>query len=389
MNYTINYANRIQRMQKIMEEMDIDVLIGTRMVSVTFVSGAFVPWRAAALVSRDCHVELINFLIDHERVRAESWLDQVTAYAPLPGMDMLDLAVLQIKAKGWDKGRIGVELGHSPRGNTGYLAATEYDLLKEHLPNATFVNANAVVDQAGYIKDPQEIMVMKQATAMADSAIALVGESLSVGMTEAQAVGIGEMELRRLGSEYHWAVTGSSEAASGYRTAYPMCGTTQPTDKIIQAGDNVIVDFHPLIHTFMSDLSHNFILGKPSPDQQKLADAYLSAAETLVSSLKAGSTVGDVWHKVNDDLTRTGYVQYAVPFFGHGLGVHGYEWYPPIGNSEEFTGIVLEENVVEVGFLSITVPGVGGLRLECPIQVTPSGGEMLAKTPLAVTVIDI
>ncbi len=210
MNYAINYASRIKRMQKKMEEMDIDVLIGTRIVSVTFVSGAFVPWRAAALVSRDGHVELINFLIDHERVKAESWLEQVTAYAPLPGMDMLDMAVLQIKAKGWDKGKIGVELGHSPRGNTGYLAATEYDLLKENLPHATFVNANAVVDQAGYIKDPHEIMVMKQATAMADSAIALVGDSLSVGMTEAQAVGIGEMELRRLGSEYHWAVTGST-----------------------------------------------------------------------------------------------------------------------------------------------------------------------------------
>ncbi len=56
-------------------------------------------------------------------------------------------------------------------------------------------------------------------------------------------------------------------------TAYPMCGTTQATDKRLQAGDNVIVDFHPLIHTFMSDLSHNFILGNPTRDQQKLANA--------------------------------------------------------------------------------------------------------------------
>lgn len=389
MNLTINYPRRIQRMQEVMKEMDIDVLIGTRVVSVTYVSGAFVPWRAATVVSRDGHVELINFLIDHERIKAESWLEKITAYIPLPGMDMLDLAARQITEKGWDKGKIGVELGHSPRGNTGYLTATEYDLLKKNLPDATFVNANAVVDRAGYIKDPQEIMLIKQATAMADSAIARVGESLCVGMTEAEAVGIGEMELRRLGSEYHWAVTGSSEAASGYRTAYPMCGTTQATDKIIQAGDNVLVDFHPLTRTFLSDLSHNFILGKPSPNQQKLADAYLSAAETLVSSLRAGNTVGDVYREVTEDLTRTGYLQYALPFFGHGLGVHGHEWYPPIGDSEEYTGIVFAENVVEVAFLSITVPGVGGLRLETPVRVTPTGGEMLSSTPLAVTVLDI
>ncbi len=389
MNINIDHMKRIKRIQGKMDQMDIDVLIGTRIVSVTFVSGAFVPWRAAVLVSRDGHVELINFLIDQERVKVESWLDTVTAYAPIPGMDMLDIAIHQIKNNKWDKSRIGVELGHSPRGNTGYLTSTEYDLLKENLPDATFVNANEIVDQAGYIKDPEEIILMKQATAMADSAISLVGESLKIGMTEAEMIGIGEMELRRLGSEYHWAVTGSSEAASGYRTAYTMCGTTQPTGKILQAGDNIIVDFHPMYQTFMSDLSHNFILGKPSKEQQKLADVYLSAAETLITKLKAGNTIGEVWHTVNDNLTASGYIQYAVPFFGHGLGVLGHEWYPPIGNSEKFTGIVLEENVIEVGFLSITVPGVGGMRLECPVKVTPNGGEMLTSTPLAVTIIDI
>ena len=33
--------------------------------------------------------------------------------------------------------------------------------------------------------------------------------------------------------------------------------------------------------------------------------------------------------------------------------------------------------------------GVGGMRLECPVLVTPDGGEMLARTPLAMTVIEV
>ncbi len=389
MNITVNFSKRIERMRQEMERQGIDVFIGTRMASVTFVSGAFVPWRGAVVVSRDGYTGLVNFLIDQERVKAESWLDNVVAYAPIPGMDMLDIVVSQIKANGLDKATIGVELGHSPRGNTGYLTSTEYELLRENLSEATFVNSLSVVDRAGYIKDPEEIMLMRQATAMADSAIDAVHEALCIGMTEAEVAGIGEMELRRLGSEYHWAVTGSTEAASGYRTAYNMCGTTQPTDKILQAGDNVIVDFHPMYRTFMSDLSHNFILGQPKSEQQKLADAFLKAAMKLVDSMKAGNTVGQVWHAVNDQLTKDGYIQFTVPFFGHGLGVLGHEWYPPIGNSEDYINIVFEENVVEVGFLSITVPGVGGMRLECPIRVTASGGEMLSSTPLAATVIDL
>ncbi|MBI9075732.1 MAG: aminopeptidase P family protein [Desulfatibacillum sp.] len=389
MNIQVDHSKRIQRIQKEMEAVGIDVLIGTRMVSVTFVAGAFVPWRAAVVVTREGHVELVNFMIDQERVKAESWMDNITPYAPIPGMDMPDMVLHRIRELGLEKAAIGVELGHSPRGNTGYLTSTEFDMFKEGLPQATFVNALSVVDRAGYIKDPGEIMLMRQATAMADSAIEEVRQALCVGMTEAEAIGIGEMELRRLGSEYHWAVTGSSEAASGYRTCYNMCGTTQPTDKILQAGDNMIVDFHPMYRTFMSDLSHNYILGEPNAAQQKLADAYLRAAETLVAHLKAGNTVGKVWHAVNDSLTKDGYIQYTVPFFGHGLGVLGHEWYPPIGNSDPYTEIVFEENVIEVGFLSITVPGVGGMRLECPIRVTPSGGEMLSSTPLAMTVVDL
>jgi Xaa-Pro aminopeptidase len=48
----------------------------------------------------------------------------------------------------------------------------------------------------------------------------------------------------------------------------------------------------------------------------------------------------------------------------------------------------MEENVVEVAALVINVAGVGGMRLECPVRVTPHGGEMLCRTPLELTVLD-
>ncbi|MBN2223367.1 MAG: aminopeptidase P family protein [Deltaproteobacteria bacterium] len=389
MNLYIDYQKRLARIRAEMETQGIDLLLATRMVSVTFVAGAFVPWRGAVLVGREGYVGLINFMIDLERIKSETWLENVTGYAPIPGMDMMDVAVRQIKENGWEKAVIGVELGHSPRGNTGYLFATEYEFLRQALPEAELVGAMNVIDRAAYIKEPAEIQLMRQATAMADSAIARVRESVEVGMTEAEVAGIGEAELRRLGSEYHWAVTGSTEVASGYRAAWAMNGTTQPTDKIIQEGENLIVDFHPMYRTFLSDLTHNFFLGKPNKEQVKLADAYLKAVETLIGALRAGATVGSVWSAVNEQVTSSGYAAHTLPFFGHGLGVSGHEWYPPIGNAAEVRDIVFEENVVEVGFLSMTVPGIGGLRLECPILVTPSGGEPLSRTPLGMTVIDV
>jgi len=49
--------------------------------------------------------------------------------------------------------------------------------------------------------------------------------------------------------------------------------------------------------------------------------------------------------------------------------------------NDEFRDVVLEENVIEVTALVINVLDVGGMRLECPVRVTSTGGEMLYKTP--------
>jgi len=389
MNPYIDYSQRIKKIQEQMKKSDLDLFVGTRTVSLSYVAGAFVPWRSAVIITKDGQAGLISMLLDCERLKNESWLDAITPYAPLPGMDLLDLIVHFVKQNKAEKARIGVELGHSPRGNTGYLFATEYEFLKTALPQATFVNAVQAVDLACYIKEPGEIKLLRQAAAIADSGIKCVRDALDIGMMETQIAGIGEMELRRLGSEYHWAVTGSSEVATGYRATYAMNGTTQPTQKMVQAGENIIVDLHPLYQLYPSDLAHNFILGKPSSEQQKLADAYLKTAETIVRHFKAGNKIGDITKTVMDTVTELGYAQYTIPSFGHGLGVFGHEWYPAVVNNEEFRDVVLEENVVEVAFLAMTVPGVCGMRLECPVLVTKDGGEMLCKTPLALTVLDI
>jgi Xaa-Pro aminopeptidase len=187
----------------------------------------------------------------------------------------------------------------------------------------------------------------------------------------------------------HWPVTGSNEIASGYRTCYGVGGCTPPTDKLVQRGENLLVDMHPTYRQYCSDLSHNYILGEPSPEQRKLADAYLSACKTLIASLKAGSTIGDVFKQTSDELDRSGYRQYTLPGYGHGLGVVGHEWHPAIIDNDEFRDVVLEENVVEVAALVINVPEVGGMRFEAPVRVTSSGGEMLSATPLELTVLDV
>lgn len=388
MDAHIDYRKRLKKIQEELDSRGIDLLLATRGQSITYVSGAFVPWRSVLLVSKDGFVGLNTLLMDAERVKDDSWLKEVTGCAPMPGMELWEVTVGQIRQKGLERVTIGIELGHSPRVIGGYLFATEHAFLKESLPKAKFVDALDVIDRVTYVKDEDEIKLLRQAAAIADAAQERVMESLSVGMSEMEIAGIGELEMRRLGSEFHWPVTGSSEIASGRRTWYHMGGCTPPTEKLLQRGENLLVDMHPTYRRYYSDLSHNYLIGKPSVEQRKLADAYVRTAEKLVSSMKAGSTIGQVWKAVQEEVGSSGYAPYTLPAFGHGIGVIGHEWYPAIVDSAEFRDLVLEENVVEVAALVMNVPQVGGMRLECPVRVTRSGGEMLTSTPLELTVIE-
>jgi Xaa-Pro aminopeptidase len=388
MDIHIDYAGRVEKLREGMRSRGIDLFLATRGKSVNYIAGAFVPWRSVLLASRDGYLALHTLLMDAERVRDDSWMENVVPCAPLPGAELFEVAVRKIRELGLERATIGVELGHSPRMIAGYLFATEYQYLREQLPDARFVNALDLMDEVTFVKEPGEIKLMRQAAAIADAAQEKIRESLHVGISELEIAGIGELEMRRRGSEFHWPVTGSSEIASGYRTWYAAGGCTPPTDKLVQRGESLLVDMHPTYKQYYSDLSHNYILGKPSLEQRKLADAYLAACDTLIASLKAGSTIGDVFKKVSDEVSRSDYRRYTLPGFGHGLGVVGHEWYPPIIDSDEVRDLVLQEDVVEVAAMVINVPGVGGMRLECPVRVTASGGEMLTATPLELTVLD-
>jgi Xaa-Pro aminopeptidase len=389
MDIHIDYARRVEKMREAMKSRGIDVFLGTRGKSINYIAGAFVPWRSVLLATQEGYLALHTLLMDAERVKDDSWMEDVVPCAPLPGAELWERTVQKIRELGLERATIGVELGHSPRVIAGYLFATEYEYLQEQLPDARFVNVLDLMDEVTFVKEPAEIKLMRQAAAIADAAQEKICESLYVGINELEIAGIGELEMRRRGSEFHWPVTGSSEIASGYRTWYGVGGCTPPTDKLVQRGESLLVDMHPTYKQYYSDLSHNYILGKPSPEQEKLADAYLAACETLVSSLKAGSTIGDVFKRVSDELSRLDYRRYTLPGFGHGLGVVGHEWHPPIIDSDEVRDLVLQEDVVEVAAMVINVPGVGGMRLECPVRVTASGGEMLTTTPLELTVLDL
>jgi Xaa-Pro aminopeptidase len=393
MSAHVDYPARLRKIQEGMGEQGIDVLVATRLSTVGYVFGAFVPWRSVSVIPKDGEPELYVLALDAERVKDDSFFKDVKPVGPLPGMLMWEQIVSSIRARGLNGGVIGVELGHSPIRIETFLLASEHEILRGSFPDASFKSATGLLDQIFLLKEEAEVALFRRAAEICDSGLAAVLEEIEVGMTETEVAGIAEYAMREAGSELNWTFTGGQEIGSGYRSAYGWGGCTPPTRKRIQPGDNVVLDLHCMYELYLGDVSRNAIMGDPTPEQEELSSAFVGTCNYLLKSLKPGATLGEVAQTVDAFIEGGGYRQYALPGYGHGIGILGCEWFPAITNStvdhESSADLVLQPNMVEIAAIVLNKPGVGGFRMETPVLITEDGSESLSKTPLEPFVIEI
>ncbi|RJQ08146.1 MAG: aminopeptidase P family protein [Bacillota bacterium] len=395
MQVHLDYRKRIEGFQARLRERGVDVLVGTRLNTVTHISGGFVPWRSAVVVPAEGGVEnvrLVTLLLDYGRLAQESWLTDVVMYGG-PGMMLMDVVAQAVREKGCAEGTVGIESGSSAYLPDGFITLEEHESLRALLPKAKLVNANDVIERATLIKEPGEIALLQQAAAICDMAQEAVAENLHVGITEQEIAAIAEGVMREAGSEFGWSFTGGQEVASGYRTAYPLGGCTPATGKRVQRGEPVLVDLHAMYGLMLGDVAHNYVLGEPSGELSEVIEAYTHTSNYLVAEMQPGRSLGEVAQAVASFVGEHGWSEWVLPGYGHGIGHFGHEWYPcvmqfPIANNTQ-PDYILEPGYVQEIAIVCNRPGVGGFRLERPLLVTETGNRLLSATDIEPKVIDI
>jgi len=388
----IKYAERLERVREGLRQKGIDCLVGTRLKTITHVSGAFVPWRSVVVIPAESEPRLITLMLDMERVKDDSWLNTVLPYGPMPGMGFIESVVNQIADLGLEKGKVGIESGASSYLPDGYITLAEYEELRHRLPDAEIINAVDVFDKLTLIKEDEEVKLMRQATAICDHAHEVVLRELQAGMSEKQIAGIAEKAARDAGSEFAWTFTGGMEIASGYRTAYGMGGCTPATDKIVQCGDAVLLDIHAMYGLMLGDVSHNAIVGRPTKEQKNIITAYVETCNTLIEAMQPGITLGEVAQKVTAFVGKNNWEDIVLPGYGHGIGHFGHEWYPCVleypSDCDTEPEFELKPNYIQMIAVVANRPGVAGFRLERPLLITENGNEILSGLPIVPAILD-
>ncbi len=252
----------------------------------------------------------------------------------------------------------------------GNFMQTEFWLkLQERLPNMHWKVTS--LDALRTVKDEFEINEIRRAAKIADDAFAYVLENWRGGMTEIEVAAELEYQMRRLGSERPAFPT---IVASGHRGSLPH-GIA--SEKVIENGDFVTMDFGAVYHGYHSDITRTFCAGKASQKQKEIYQIVLDAQLLGVDTVKPGIYNQEVDAVVRDYIASHGYKENFGHGLGHGVGleIHELPRLSPLASREMLTEGMLV--TIEPG---IYLPDWGGIRIEDTVLLTPNGCDIITKS---------
>ncbi|MHA1804538.1 MAG: M24 family metallopeptidase [Promethearchaeota archaeon] len=393
----INWEGHVQKYQQAMEELNLDFCVLTRVKSITYLTGCFVPWKSYIFLPKEGHglPILYTVLLDVERIKAEKQSNiEIQGWGPMKGFFWEKKMQSAAKKAGVyePKGRtprIGVEQGLDICVTGQLISLTEARLLEKMFPGCELVDFNEKTERIQLIKEPEEIAMLRKASEITDIGHEAVKKALSERppqkkFTENEIAGIGTLAMRKAGSNYEWTFTGNQEIASGYRASWTFNGCTPATNKIVEEGESLLVDLHSEYGCYLGDLSHNYLLGTCPPALKKFNEVYEQVCHALFENMYPGNTFENCYQEVRKVAEKEGFGNDLFFGLGHSLGCIGNESWPMVLPGKDWGSMIFEENMVEVAAVVFNRPGLGGLRLEAPTLITKNGSEMLPKTPVEV-----
>jgi hypothetical protein len=112
--YFIDHRARVRAVQREMANQGVDVYLGSRLRTISWVADAFFPWRTYIVIPAEGLPTAFTFVIDAARAADDSWLgpEHVLGYGPMGGQDQISLLANAIRPSlTGGKGVIGIESG--------------------------------------------------------------------------------------------------------------------------------------------------------------------------------------------------------------------------------------------------------------------------------------
>ena len=370
------YRRKIAQVQQEMVQRKLDALVLLSAVNVIYTTGYFhlsTERPLAALISKSGDPVLFVPALESDQVKLW-WVKDYEAYFDYPGpVNRIRWIFERIANRGFAKARIGIEEPTPSR----------LQQIKLGAPDAEIIAADELIKTMRYVKDEDEINIMRRGMFFNDF-------SIQAGRDFVQAHGaVSENEILKaaddaladiMARELKDVVGVSIDppfgglVPFGKRSAFPHA---VPSKDRLQTGDALILSYTCQVGGYAVECERSFIVGKPTDHAKRLYDAMLAAHDVGVENLKEGAIAEEVDRKALEQIRKAGFENFLRHRTGHGIGLEGHE--PPwIADGDK--------TVLKQGMTFSCEPGVydpdwGGVRHSDTVVVRKDKGEVLNKYP--------
>ena len=195
------------------------------------------------------------------------------------------------------------------------------------------------------IKTPEQIEGIRRSGVVNTGVLDLVAKEIHAGMSTA--------EIDKLVYDYTVA-HGAIPAPLNYE-GYPksvctsinevVCHGIPSEDEILEEGDIVNVDVSTILDGYYSDASRMFVIGKTTPEKQKLVDVAKECLEVGMEAAKPYCFVGDIGNAIQKHAHKNGF-SVVRDLCGHGVGLEFHEDPEVLHYGKKGTGMLLVPGMV-------------------------------------------
>ena len=170
--------------------------------------------------------------------------------------------------------------------------------------------------------------------------------------------------------------------ASGANSANPHA---HPSSKLIEEHDVVTIDMGVVYNGFCSDMTRNFVIGKPKyPDALKVYETLKDAQQLGLDLVKKGTKAQFIDKSVRDHLQKFDLADKFIHGLGHGLGIEVHEE-PYLTPTSPTT---LANNMVVTVEPGVYFENKYGFRIEDDVLVNNDKCQVLTKTSKELVVLN-
>ena len=333
---------KIKELREKLSEVDMDGMIVSNPVNIRYLTGIDADIEGVLLITKKENIyitdarytERINTILTIE--------DEIIPY------DFKDLDSIDYENMFMFCNNVGFE--------ENYVTYAKYKEYKQVYKINNLLETDGIIEMLRIIKAPDEINYIQRACKITDECFEHICKFIKIGMTEKEIAYEIERYFKTHGAE---GVSFDTIVASGKNSSMPHA---VPTDKKIEEGDPITIDFGCKYNGYCSDMTRTIFVKYVPEGIKPIYNLVLKNQKLALDAIMENANSRILTMMVESDFKVNGFT--LDHSLGHGVGLDIHER-PYIGRKD----YLLKENMIVTDEPGIYLPGKFGVRIEDTVLV--------------------